>query len=82
MIIGAKWIITGDGTTVLENAAVRIDEMGKIAQVGPADGMKKAWPGEEFKDYGEATIFPGMCDMHCHSVTGTVSRTALIIMNR
>lgn len=31
MIIGAKWIITGDGTTVLENAAVRIDEMGKIA---------------------------------------------------
>ena len=31
MIIGAKWIITGDGKTVLENAAVRIDEMGKTA---------------------------------------------------
>ena len=66
MILAAKWIITGDGETVLENAAVRIDEMGKIAQVGQPDELKKAWPDEEVKDYGEATILPGMCDMHCH----------------
>ena len=66
MIIGAKWIITGDGKTVLENAAVRIDEMGKISQVGKLDEMKKAWPEDAVKDYGEATILPGMCDMHCH----------------
>lgn len=66
MILGAKWIITGDGETVLENQAVRIDEIGKIAQIGQLDELKKTWPGEEVQDFGEATILPGMCDMHCH----------------
>ncbi|MGN0332675.1 MAG: amidohydrolase family protein [Lachnospiraceae bacterium] len=66
MILGAKWIITGDGETVLENQAVRIDEMGMIAQIGQLDELKKTWPGEEVQDFGEATILPGMCDMHCH----------------
>ena len=66
MILGAKWIITGDGKTVLENEAVRIDKMGKIAQIGQLSDLKEAWPEEEVKDYGEATILPGMSDMHCH----------------
>ena len=66
MIIGAKWIITGDVKTVLENEAVRIDKMGKIAQIGQLSDLKEAWPEEEVKDYGEATILPGMSDMNCH----------------
>ena len=66
MILGAKWIITGDGETVLENQAVRIDESVKSKQIGQLDELKKTWPGEEVQDFGEATILPGMCDMHCH----------------
>lgn len=41
MILGAKWIITRDGKTVLEDQAVRIDEFGKIAQIGQFDELKK-----------------------------------------
>ena len=37
MILGAKWIITRDGKTVLEDQAVRIDEFGKIAQTSVRD---------------------------------------------
>ena len=59
-------MITGDGVTVLKDSAVRIDERGKIAKVGKKEEVTAAYPQDEVKDYGDATIFPGMCDMHCH----------------
>lgn len=37
MIICAKTIITGDGKTVLKDAAVMLDEAGKIRKVGSKD---------------------------------------------
>lgn len=66
MIICAKYIITGDGVTVLEDSAVRIDERGNIGKVGTKEEVVAAFPEDEVKDYGNATILPGMCDMHCH----------------
>lgn len=66
MIICAKNIITGDGVTVLKDSAVLIEASGKIGKVGTKDQLIAAYPEEEVKDYGDATILPGMCDMHCH----------------
>lgn len=81
MIICAKTIITGDGETVLKDAAVMVDGSGKIQKVGSKDEVVQAYPQEEVTDYGEATIFPGMFDMHtATSDIGTASRTALTIM--
>lgn len=66
MILCANNIIVGDGVQVLRDSAVRIDEQGKIGAVGTRADVTAAYPGDEVKDFGDATIFPGMCDMHCH----------------
>lgn len=66
MIICAKHMITGDGKTVLENQAVLTGEDGKIKKIAALEALQKEYPGEEVKDYGEATILPGLCDMHVH----------------
>ncbi len=57
MIITANKIITGDGKTVLTNSAVYINIRGIIETVGTI---------EEVRDFGDATIMPGMFDMHAH----------------
>ena len=66
MIICAKTMITGDGETVLKNSAVMVDERGIIQKVGEKEEVTAAYPEEEVTDYGDATILPGMFDMHCH----------------
>ena len=66
MIICAKTMITGDGETVLKDSAVMVDEKGIIQKVGSKEEVIAAYPGEEVTDYGDATVLPGMCDMHCH----------------
>lgn len=65
MIICAKHMITGDGKTVLENQAVAV-ENGKIKKIGTKEELVKEFPDKEVKDYGDATILPGLCDMHVH----------------
>lgn len=66
MILKAKYIITGDGKTVLENNAVVLDEYGKIKMVGSLENISKEFPDEKVKDFGESTILPGLFDMHVH----------------
>ncbi|TQQ83912.1 amidohydrolase family protein [Peptacetobacter hominis] len=66
MILKAKYIITGDGKTVLKNNAVVLDEYGKIKMVGSLENVSKEFPDEEVKDFGESTILPGLFDMHVH----------------
>lgn len=66
MILKAKYIITGDGKTVLENNAVVLDEYGKIKMVGSLENVSKEFPDEKVKDFGESTILPGLFDMHVH----------------
>lgn len=66
MILKAKYIITGDGKTVLENNAVVLDEYGKIKMVGSLENISKKFPDEKVKDFGESTILPGLFDMHVH----------------
>ena len=65
MILCANHTMTGDGKTVREGWAVRV-EGGKIAAFGPKAEILQAFPGEEARDFGEATLLPGLCDMHVH----------------
>ena len=66
MIICAKYLMTGDGKTVLENKAVLTGEDGKIKKIATKEELAAAYPDEEVKDYGDATLLPGLFDMHVH----------------
>ena len=66
MIIAARHLITGDGKTVLENRAVLVGTDGKIQRIGEPSVLMRECPQEEVKDYGDATLLPGLCDMHVH----------------
>ncbi len=69
MIICAKTIVTGDSATVIKEGAVLFED-GIIKEVGPAEELKRKYPGETVKDYGDATILPGLVDMHVHMGSG------------
>lgn len=66
MIIAAKKIITGDGSTVLENSAVYVNRKGKIEKIGAFSELKEQYPEEEIKEYPESTLLPGLIDLHAH----------------
>ena len=65
MILSAKRIITGDGKTVLDGKAVCVvgDE---IKEIGELNALKQKYPNDEVKEYSDATIMPGLIDMHVH----------------
>jgi len=65
MIITADYIVTGDGKTVLENAAVRV-ENGRIAALSSAEELTAKYPDEPVQAYPGCTLMPGMIDMHVH----------------
>ena len=52
MIISTKYLITGDGKTVLTDKAVYIGEDGKIGKIAPKEELLKEFPQEEVKEYG------------------------------
>lgn len=66
MIISAKYVVTGDGETVIEDQAVLIGTDGKIQKIASKEELVKAYPQEEVKEYADATLLPGLCDMHVH----------------
>lgn len=65
MICQADYLVTGDGKTVVENAAVWMQE-GKIRWAGPSSELPAEASGEEVRRYPGATLMPGMIDMHEH----------------
>ena len=70
MIISTKYLITGDGKTVLTDKAVYIGEDRKIGKIAPKEELLKEFPQEEVKEYGDATLLPGLMDMHAHLAYG------------
>ena len=44
MIISTKYLITGDGTTVLTDKAVYVGEDGKIGKIAPKEELLKEFP--------------------------------------
>lgn len=66
MIVSADYMITGDGKTVLKNQAVALNDYGKIEKIGTREEIAGAYQREKHKDFGEATLIPGLFDMHVH----------------
>ncbi len=66
MIYTGKHLVTGDGSTHIRNAAVVVDDRGLIKDVGEKEKILPCYPDEKVKDYGDATILPGLFDMHVH----------------
>ena len=66
MIISAGYLMTGDGKTVLKDKAVLTGKDGKIKKIAAKEELLREFPDEEIKEYGNATILPGLCDMHVH----------------
>ena len=67
MIIRGKTLLTGDGNTVIKDAALRFDEKkGVITYAGPASMLPCCCPDEQEIDYDDVTILPGLIDMHVH----------------
>ena len=65
MIITAKTLINGDGKTVQQNGAVCFGN-DRIIEAGPLEKIRANYPEHELIDYGDASILPGLIDMHVH----------------
>lgn len=65
MIIQAKWIIPGDGKTILEDAAILVRN-GLIEKLADQKTLRAAKPEEPIVDYGHCTLVPGYIDCHTH----------------
>ncbi|MDT2674466.1 amidohydrolase family protein [Enterococcus dongliensis] len=65
ILLKAKNVITGDGKTVIENGGVVYAE-DTILAVGKAAELEEKFPQAQIRDYGEASILPGLMDAHIH----------------
>ena len=65
MIITAKRMITGDGKSINDNAALLISN-GMIEKINTFDSLCTKYPDEEVMNFGDASILPGLIDMHVH----------------
>lgn len=63
-IILAGILIDGTGRDPLRNAAVVVED-GRITQVASQSKVAPG-PDDQVIDAGDATLMPGMIDMHCH----------------
>ena len=66
MILTANHLVLGDGVTLLNGAGVLVGPTGTIQHIAPLAELKQHYPNEPLADYGNATILPGLVDMHVH----------------
>ncbi|MCP1111413.1 imidazolonepropionase-like amidohydrolase [Lachnospiraceae bacterium PF1-21] len=66
MLLTAKNLIIGDGKTNLRNGAILIGENGKIKEVGLLSQLQAKYSNEAITDFQDASILPGLTDMHVH----------------
>lgn len=64
-IIEVDRIITGDGSTVIEQGAVAV-EGGYIAALGTQEELVRTYPNADRAHYEGCTLLPGLIDMHVH----------------
>ena len=70
-IVTNGFVVTVDKERrVLENGAVAIDGR-RIAAIGPADEIAKAWKARSVIDARGGTVHPGFIDAHNHIVHTT-----------
>lgn len=62
MFLTAQRLFDGRTPQVFDNWAIEIDD-GRIVAIGPIQGMR---PGSDLVDLGDATLLPGLVDVHQH----------------
>jgi imidazolonepropionase-like amidohydrolase len=62
MLLTARWLFDGRNPTVFEDWAVEVED-GRIVGVGP---RRDAPAGADVVDLGDATLLPGLIDLHQH----------------
>jgi 5-methylthioadenosine/S-adenosylhomocysteine deaminase len=62
----SKYLLTSAVAEVVEGGCVVV-EGGKIAYVGPFGASADSGPFQETIDLGDAVVFPGFVNTHCHS---------------
>lgn len=65
MILTADHLVTGDGSTIIENGGIYVQGR-RILEIGAADVLKAAHPDEEVQAHPGCTLMPGMIDLHNH----------------
>ncbi|MCL2497318.1 MAG: amidohydrolase family protein [Symbiobacteriaceae bacterium] len=66
MLLAAQKLITGDGQTVIPNGALLIEGK-QIVDIGSLPELQRRYPNQtEITHYGDATLLPGLIDMHVH----------------
>lgn len=64
MILKARYVLPIEGEPI-ENGAVLIKE-GKISALEKFSKIRKEYPSERVRDFGDAAILPGFVDTHTH----------------
>lgn len=66
LLVEARWVLTMDGTTVHEHAAVAIDR-GRIVAVGPAAQLAARYAPRERLSRPQHALLPGLVNAHTHA---------------
>ncbi|MET3289231.1 UNVERIFIED_CONTAM: imidazolonepropionase-like amidohydrolase [Brevibacillus sp. OAP136] len=65
-LLFADRVIIGDGEQVMQEAAVAIDESGRIVAVDTQEEARKKYSQADVTRYNGCTILPGLIDLHVH----------------
>ena len=65
-LITARFLLDGSGAAPVEDAALLIDDRGRIAYAGSRPAMPATPAGTLVHDLGERTMLPGIVDAHVH----------------
>lgn len=64
MLLCAQYVFPVTSEPLFGGAVLVKD--GSIADIGPADQLRRRYPAEEVKELGQAAILPGFVDLHTH----------------
>ncbi|RNB80228.1 amidohydrolase family protein [Brevibacillus fluminis] len=65
-LLFADRVIIGDGEQVMQEAAVAIDESGRIVAVDTQEEARRKYSQADVTRYNGCTILPGLIDLHVH----------------
>ena len=80
MILAASHLVTGDGKTHLQNAALRLETDGRIGFIGSREEMKHRYPEDAAQDLGRQRSFRDCSICTSISAITTASRISEITM--
>ncbi|HLH26537.1 MAG TPA: amidohydrolase family protein [Chloroflexota bacterium] len=65
-LVTARRLLDGSGAPVVVDAALLIDDAGRLVYAGPRAALSALAPGTPRTDLGDRTLLPGIVDAHVH----------------